>query len=357
MPSPSAATLLITADPTVVDDVLRLAAAAGAQVQVEPDARRARSCWADAPLVLVGRDAAPRVALSGLARRDDVALLSYDADDAAVWALAVDIGASKVVELPDGERWLVDALGDAADGTRDRARLLAVAGGRGGAGASVLAATVASAAAAVGHPTTLVDADPLGGGIDLLFGGEEVRGLRWRELARARGRVGATSLRNALPSFGGLAVLSWDRDGARAAAPEAMRAVLGAARRGAELVVVDVSRHLDPAAQVAVDEADVALLVVPAEVRAAAAAALVAERLCGSCRDVRVVVRAPGPARLEPRAVADALGLPLAGVVHREPAVAAAIERGEPPSRARGSLAGFAERFVRELLAPPAAAA
>jgi secretion/DNA translocation related CpaE-like protein len=354
---PGHRTLLVTADPVLVDDVLRLAAAAGADVDVETDAARVCAAWPDAPLVIVGRDAADEVARLGLSRRDDVAVVAHDPDDATVWQLAVALGASQVVTLPDAQRWLIEALGVAADGARGSGLVVAVAGGRGGAGASVLAAGLAVAAAQRGHVTALVDADPIGGGLDLLLGGEGAAGVRWPDLATARGRVSAGSLRAALPSFGRLAVLSWDRGVPVSVPAAAMTAVASAAARGADLVVVDVPRHLDDAARAAVGLADVTLLVVPAEVRAAAAASRVAASLLSACRDVRVVVRTPGPARLDPAAVTGALDLPLAGVIGTDSTLAASIERGEPPEAGRGSVGRFAERFVAELLAAPRAAA
>jgi hypothetical protein len=54
-----------------------------------------------------------------------------------------------------------------------------------------------------------------------------------------------------------------------------MRSVLSAGQRGHEVVVVDLPRHLDPAAEEAVVRSAVTLLVVPAEVRAVAAASRV----------------------------------------------------------------------------------
>ena len=62
----------------------------------------------------------------------------------------------------------------------------------------------------------LVDGDPLGGGIDLVLGGESDRGLRWSDLLGAAGRVPAAALAEALPRAGGLSYLSWDRASARA---------------------------------------------------------------------------------------------------------------------------------------------
>ena len=95
--------------------------------------------------------------------------------------------------------------------------MVAVVGGRGGAGASVLAVAIAARARTRGTRALLVDCDPLGGGLDLVAGAEELEGLRWGGLALGGGgggRVAAASLHEALPSPDGLlTVLSCDRAG------------------------------------------------------------------------------------------------------------------------------------------------
>lgn len=352
--------LLVTADLDLLDDVLRLGAAAGAELEVAADITAARASWATAPVVMVGGDLAEAAAGSRLPRRDDVVIVGTDLDDAGVWRRAVGLGADHVVFLPDAEAWLVDLLADAAEGRPRAAPVVGVLGGRGGAGATSLASALAITGVRAGHRTMLVDADPLGGGIDLVLGGESAGGLRWPELAGTRGRVSGTALRDALPRVDELTVLSWDRGDALSIPPEAMAALLAAAERGSDLVVVDLPRRADDAARCAMERAAVVLLVVPAEVRAAAAAARVATSAGLYCRDLRVVVRGPAPAGLPAEAVADSLGLPLAGSIKAEPGLAAALERGEPPARrGRGPLASFCVAFLDELQPPagrPAAA-
>jgi hypothetical protein len=73
--------------------------------------------------------------------------------------------------------------------------------------------------------------------------------------------------------------------------------------------------------------------------------------------DVRVVVRGPAPGGLVGVDIATSLGLPLAGCLKAEPALAATLERGEVPGgRGRGPLTEFCRRFLAELPQPEAAA-
>ena len=123
---------------------------------------------------------------------------------------------------------------------------------------------------------------------------------------------------------------SWDRGDTLTIPEDAIRAVLHASR--AKVTVVDLPRHLTPAAHVVLAECTAALLIVPAEVRATAAAARVALSAAASARDLSVVVRGPAPSRLPAPVIADALGLPLAGQLAPEPGIAAALERGQAPA-------------------------
>jgi secretion/DNA translocation related CpaE-like protein len=347
---PPARTLVVTSDERLLDDVLRLAAAAGVDVEVQPDPGGARPSWSRAALVLVGSDQTGAVTTAGLARRRGVVLVAHDLDDATVWRRAVALGAEHVAFLPDGEEWLVERVA-AAQHTGGDGVVVGVVGGRGGAGASTLAGALGMAAMRAGTRPLLVDADPLGGGLDLLLGAEDAAGPRWPDLARTRGRLAPDSLGAALPDVGQVLVLSWDRGDVLAVEPEAMRAVLDAGARESPLVVVDLPRRADPAAEVALGRCDQVLLVVPAEVRAVAAAARVAAVVAPLTREVRVVVRGPAPSAIEPEVVAESLDLPLAGSCRGERGLAAALDRGEPPGSRPGPLARLADSLVRELLA------
>lgn len=342
----SSCPLLMTADAQLLDELLRLAAAAGAQAQVAPDIDIARSLWQAPPLVLVGSDLARSAAQAGLPRRSGVVLVGSDLDDATVWDTAVAIGADSVVFLPDARAWLVDRFAGSVE--RDAAGCaIAVVGGRGGAGATTLAVALAVTAARQSLRCMLVDGDPLGGGIDLALGGEDTVGLRWPQLSAMGGRVSSKALWAALPDFHSLGVLSCDRGDFLSLPPPAMTSVLRAGRRSSDLVVVDLPRRLDAAAEVAVADADLSLLVVPAEVRAAAAAARVAAILRPLATDLRVVVRGPAPGGLSGRSVADALGLRYEGWLAPETGLAEAMDRGEPPARSgKGPLAQFCGKLL-----------
>jgi secretion/DNA translocation related CpaE-like protein len=346
MPAP---VLIVTADAALLDDLLRLCAAADVPADVADDAVRARSVWRDAAVVVAGPDVAADLAESPPPRRPGVILATTRPDTESVYRLAVDIGAQDVAVLPDAETWLVERM--AAEPRAPAATTVGVIGGRGGAGASVLSATLARSAAARGLRALLVDGDPLGGGIDLVLGLEGAPGARWSDYAERRGRLSGAALHDALPTSRGLAILSWHRGAIDPVLPETMRSVLDAASRAYDLVVVDLPRHATPASTEALATADLTLIVLPAEIRAAVAADRVADLARHYTRDLRLVVRGPAPGGLKPDVIAESLRLPLAGVMPPDRRLAAALEHGRPP-HASGPLAAFCARFLDDL-APP----
>lgn len=335
-------------------DLARLAAAAGCELDRASGVAAIRGRWNESPLILLDAEAAAACAIARLPRRDGVVIATAGAPPPDVWERAVAIGAEHVATLPDAEPWLVGALADASEAPGRPGRVLGVLGGRGGAGASVLAAAVAVAAAAEQRDVLLVDCDQLGGGLDLVLGAEDVGGLRWSGLAMAGGRLAASSLHAALPTpllsagAGRLTVLSCDRDGPELAS-DAVHGVCAAGRRAGEIVVCDVPRHPCDAGIAVLEAADLAVLVVPAEVRACAAAATVVAWAAGHGTPLQVVVRGPSPGGLAPAEIAEALDLPLLAAMRPQPGLAVALDRGQAPGRGRGPLAGAAAEVLARL--------
>ena len=344
--------LLVTSDDALLDDLLRLSAAAGVTPEVAGDAVAARRVWGGAGLVVVGQDQADELGALGPTRRDGVVVVGVDADDASLWVRAVALGAEHVLVLPAQQDGLIDLLAGCLDGSGRRALTVSVVGGRGGCGASTLAAALALTASGRRMRALLVDADPLGGGIDMVLGGEDAMGVRWPDLASASGRLAATSLREALPTVGALRVLSWDRSDVLTIPAESMRSVLTAAARGHDLVVVDCPRRLDAAAEEALARSAVVLLLVTAEVRAIAAATRVLAQLREFNGRICLVARAPGPSGLDADVVADALDLPLLAQMRPERGIGEWLAEGLGPlRRQRGALAGCCTELLEALAA------
>ncbi|MCK0176426.1 septum site-determining protein Ssd [Mycolicibacterium sp. F2034L] len=338
--------LALVSDQGLRDDVERVAAAAGIRVvhATEPSSRKV---WTAALAVLLDTNSARRCAELALPRREHVILVQRAEPLDEDWRTAISVGATHLMALPRQDGDLVAALSEATEACSDddrRGFTAAVIGGRGGAGASTLAAALAVCAG----DGLLVDADPWGGGVDLLLGAERVGGLRWPELTLGAGRVSWDALRDALPRHGAVSVLAAGRGGTEITAA-AVSAVTEAGVRGGVTVVCDVPRRSTPAAEAALDAADIVVLVTTADVRACASAAAMAAWLTGTNPNVGVVVRGPAPGGLRAAEVAAGVGLPLLAAMRPQPGLAAALEQGGLRIGRRSPLAVTAGRVLEVL--------
>jgi secretion/DNA translocation related CpaE-like protein len=344
------APLLLSRDPDLVDDVTRLAAVAGTDPRVVRSPAEARRWWTAAPVLLVGADLLPEAVPAGLPRRRGLVVVTRDEPTVPMWHAALDLGADEVVRLPDDDAPLVSLLVAGSRPARARATVVGVVGGCGGAGASVLAVSLALAGVRLGSATVLIDLDPRGGGLDLALGVEDVPGARWPDLAGVTGPVPAGTVVPALPTAQGLAVLAPARGGAAAAIPvDAVPAVLDAVTAEASVVVLDLPRADEAITAAALARADLLLVVVTPDVRGSAAA----QAMCAAVRercDTRAVVRRIPGADLDAQAVADWLAVPLAAEIAHDPRLTAALDRGDPPGRSgRSRLGRVAEALVGSL--------
>jgi secretion/DNA translocation related CpaE-like protein len=249
--------------------------------------------------------------------------------------------------LPEDEAWLLSRSAAAAQVPAERGWLLAVGGSCGGAGASTVAAAVALTAA---PGVLLVDADPWGGGLDLLLGAERAEGLRWPELAGLRGRVDGEALMAALPEVGGVHVLAASRAVPEPVPDDALTAVIEAARAGGRPVVVDLPRA-GIGGDAVLTDADLAVLVVPARLRAATAARLLVQAPGSGWSTALLVVR-PVAGGLSRDEVADVVGRPVLGDLPHDRSAVPRGERGEPPAVTPRSPLGSLARRVLDGLVP-----
>ncbi|WP_426226569.1 septum site-determining protein Ssd [Pseudarthrobacter sp. DSP2-3-2b1] len=318
----AAEVLLVTGYAVLQGEVEQIVAAAGGQLRVVEDVAEAAKYWDAAAAVLVGsdvRELPPR-------RRAPAVLVGLNGEGDSLWHLAAALGAERVAVLPDAAAWLAEYL------SRSRSPeagglVLGITGGCGGAGATTAAIWIAQAAAGLGVRVLLVDGDPWGGGLELALAAEETPGLRWLDLADASGSIDAGQLSDSLPVAGGFSFLSWPGSRDRPAPVDAttIGGVLDAARRGYELVVVDIGRGAEPVHTFAWD-CDRILVVVPAQLKAAVATARLLQELPPI--EAALLVRGKAGAALDSGLIAGAVGLAVQGRVPELRGVVAAAENG-----------------------------
>ncbi len=346
------APLFITRDDTLLDELLRLAAAAGITPEVAHDGAAALRAWSAAPLVLLGADLADEVARTAPARRERVHVVAWGSVPDDLFRIALAVGAENVAELPRSEGWVTETLTDLGDTDRSRGLVIGVVGGSGGAGATTFACALAQMAARTG-PAVVIDTDPLGPGIDRVLGLETQDGVRWDALCQTTGRLSSRSLREALPRRGGLGVLTWYAGTAGSLQAFAVREALSAAQRGHDTVVLDLPRTADPVVDEVVARCDRLLVVVVPTVAGVASAGRLCARLADPSR-LRLVVRGHG---IEPEAIARATGVPVVARMGDQRGLGEAIDLGLGPVRSRRGPLGRAATDVLTRLTVMGAAA
>ena len=349
--------LVITADDLLLDELLRLAAAAGLTPEVTGDLSSALRAWSRAPAVIVGADLLAGLSRMGPPRRAGVHVAGWGTAGEELFRAALAIGAEQVVELPEGGPWLTAVLTDVGDDAGAGGLTVGVIGGSGGAGATIFACALGQAAASAG-PAVVVDLDPLGPGVDRVLGLEERAGVRWSDLAQTTGRLGSRALREALPRRGDLGVLAGrgDARGEPMPGPAAVREVLAAAARGHHRVVLDLPRA--ERAHELIGRCDELVVLAAPTITGIASAARLVDGLVRAGIDVTragLVVRGAGA---EPELVARSVGLPLRAAMADQRGLDEAIDLGLGPLRSRrGPLARASAEVLDRCRVQTAAAA
>ncbi len=329
--------LVVTADPTLREELLRLAAAAGVVLDVVTDADSGLRRWASAPLVLVGGDLAEPLAALRPRRREGVQLLVWGRAPDAAFRAAIGLGAEGVVDLPRSEGWLVELLTDVGETPPAGGVVVGVIGGSGGAGATTLACALGQVAARAGDAVVL-DCDALGPGVDRVLGLDTADGFRWDALCQTTGRLSARALREALPRRERVGVLTWHPGSTASLQAFAVREALSAARRGHDTVVVDLPRLVDPLVEEVVAQCDLLLVVGVPSVAGLASSARLLARL-RQPPGARMVLRGTG---IDERDVVRALRTPVLVTVAHQRGLEESVDLGLGPVRSHRSPLGRA---------------
>ncbi len=261
-------------------------------------------------------------------------------------------------------------------------RVVGVVGARGGVGATTFAAALAATLAAVlaadpgdrraavapvraapagpeapgwtsdGRPAVaLVDLDGAGAGLDVHLGIEGAGGLRWADLADARGEVPGVELAALLPTWSGVVVLSGDRWRPGPAPPEVVADVLDALVGCHRVVVTDLGRREVLDGGPGPRRCDTVLVVSGRDVGSVAGVVALRDPLRDVVADVRLVVGGPAPGGLGPLEVAHVVDLPVAATLPVDRRLPGLVERGGGPVvRGRGALARRLAGLARDVV-------
>jgi secretion/DNA translocation related CpaE-like protein len=279
-----------------------------------------------------------------------VVIISSRRPDHESWQRALRCGAVAVLDLSDRNldlrAQLVRRVGATSSGRR-----VGLLASRGGAGCSALAVGMALAAAEHDRRVCLVDQDPLGGGLDLAMGLDQLPGPRWDDLY-SDPQPDWAGLATALPGFSGVAVLSWGRHAICPIPvdPRLQDRALTQVTGDFDLTILDLGRCWGPENMQALNRCDALALLVPTELRALAGASRWAKLLAGQSARLGLVTHRTNSGNLPAANVADSIGLPVWAHLASERSVQLSLTRGELIPRHSALM-----RTSRKLLAQVAA--
>ncbi len=337
--------LLITADSRLINHVKSVVEPLGIALQVVGSPLIARDVWDGAAFVLVGSDLAGECVENLVPRRahlvvvrakneTEEGILVESISERDIWRHAVALGAENVLELPTSNFWLTDALSELATPGplkgNTSSNVVAVIGGSGGAGASTFAANLASTAVAQGMSSVVIDLDQFGGGMDLILGAEEIPGTRWSDIDPGAGRIAADTLAAALPRVNGVSFLSQSRTASGELAIEVIAAVIDAARRAFDLVVLDLPRENSECNELLIRQSLVTCVITRNHVRAIAASIALSQWVKKLGKQVRFVLISDSKGLGLPD-VRGALGDQDLTEIAFMPAMTTRADEGDPP--------------------------
>ncbi len=342
--------LLVTADSQIINYVTSVVDPLGIDIQVVSSPLMAKDLWENATFIIVGSDLAGECVVNAAPRRAHVVVVHVkdqsevggkveSSSERDTWRHAVALGAENVVELPMGGFWLADELSGLviprpATGVC-RSNIICVIGGSGGAGASTFAVNLAAAAVTQGMSSVVIDLDQFGGGIDLLLGAEEISGTRWPDIDPGAGRIAAETLTAALPRINGVSFLSHSRTESGELAACVVTAVIDAARRAFDVVVLDLPRGHSEVNALLIGQALVTCVITRNHVRAIAAS-IALSRWIEELGAVARFVLVSDSKGLGLPDVAGALGDPEVVEIAFMPGMTTRADEGDPPGTNSG---------------------
>jgi secretion/DNA translocation related CpaE-like protein len=180
-----------------------------------------------------------------------------------------------------------------------------------------------------------------------VLGLELVDGIRWEGLGHTTGRLSARALRESLPRRDGVAALSW----AAGLSPRGLQAfvareALSAARRGHDLVVVDLPRASDPLVDELVSRCDHVLVTVVSTVSGVAAAMRICSRFDVPA-ERGLVVRGSA---MDDESLRRLVGVPVVVRMADQRGLAESIDLGLGPVRSRRGPLGRAAAHALAVL-------
>jgi secretion/DNA translocation related CpaE-like protein len=251
-----------------------------------------------------------------------VVILAPENVSSRTWELALKLNAQHVEVLPSQTDWILEHLVPPA---QTRAHVVGITPVVGGAGASTVACALAAQYVQQGLKVCLVDADPVGGGLDVLLGSEHAPGMRWSDISALHGSVSSEELFNSLVVSNGIHVVAHKR-GQFDLSTNQIQALIESVASACDVVLVDTPRLAEEFAQQVFENCDDLLLVMPTTVQASSLVTSMRTYLDG--KQCGLVIRQIPGSGLTAVGVAQAVELPLRASLPTDARIVEQVEQG-----------------------------
>ena len=256
---------------------------------------------------------------------NDVILVVAGTTNTQTWSSAMRLSAKHVATIPDSRDWLIEHL---SEPVKTKGLSVGVVPASGGAGASLTACGLAFHARQIFHNVALVDLDQSSASLDIAFGLENQKGMRWHDFSELSGSINGNDVYRSLPSRESVGLLT---NGPMTFAETSIQRnlILDKLKEVCELVVIDFPRASNKEFSLdAIADCDVILVATTATVRGCASAKLCIAGLAGYAKRIELVVRSIPGSSLDPMQIAELLNTPLAAIINTDVRIVEQIEQG-----------------------------
>lgn len=310
--------LLITSDDRIITEFKTIAAVTQTHLVIASDPTRSEID--SAYRVFVSQDYSKIEII-----HNDVILVVVGTTDTQTWSAALHLSAKNVVTIPDSREWLVENLSEQVS---SKGLSVALVPASGGVGTSTVACGLAYHARQIFSDVALVDLDQSSASLDIAFGLENHKGMRWQDFAELSGSINGNDIYRSLPSRDNVGLLTHGQM-TLAERPIPKSLVLDKLKEACELVVIDFPKASDKDFSFEeLSKCNLVLVVTSATVRGCATAKRSIARLAGYANQVELVVRNVSGSNLDPMHIAELLNTPLASVINTDARIVEQIEQG-----------------------------
>lgn len=311
--------LLIANDQGLITEIQKITAVTGCKLKVTTQASPIEVNNSSTVLI----DANLDISIN----HHDVVLITAGKPGTEIWQRAVATGAKYVAFLPDAREWLIQNLIPKAN---KNAKVIGVIGASGGIGASLLASLIATDYAKSKCSVLLTELSKTSGGLDVLWGIEDTKGLRWSDLASNKKLFFNQDFLRALPTSHGVAILSTDAKNLNV--EFGILNKIEQLQKCVDVLVIDLANPENSDFAETLEFCDELILVVGSTIRSVSAAnqlKLIYPKLLKS----KLVVRNLSGTGLAALNIAKTLDLKLAGEITSDLKIVEQLEQGISPAQ------------------------